>query len=209
MSTTRDIILIGAGGFGREVAAWLGFLKLPLRVAGFLDDSKTGHDILGTVSDHIPRKDAVYLTCLGNGASRRRIRLALEARGACFISLIDPLARSVSPVNKSVNSIFFGPSVISNNVTVGDDLLLHTFAGVGHDVHLGHGVTVGSHGFVGGAATLKDCATVHPGAKVLPLVTVGEYAVIGAGSVVIRNVEANTTVFGAPAKVISRGAANG
>lgn len=209
MSTKQDIILIGAGGFGREVSAWISFLQLPLRVAGFLDDAKTGADILGPVSSHSPRKDALYLACLGDGATRRKVRLALEARGARFTSLIDPLARSATPLTGSVNSIFLGQMGISNNVTVGDDLLLHAFAAIGHDVHLGHGVTIGSHGFVGGAAALKDCCTVHPGAKVLPLVTVGEHAVIGAGSVVIRNVEAHTTVFGAPAKVLSRGTANG
>ncbi len=208
MSNTQDIILIGAGGFGREVAAWIDFLKLPFRVAGFLDDTKQGPEILGTLADHQPRSDAVYLTCLGNGAMRRKIRLDLAARGARFTSLIDPLARSATPLGNSVNSIFLGQMGISNNVFVGDDLLLHAFASIGHDVHLGHGVTVGSHGFAGGAAVLKDCCTVHPSGTVLPLVTIGEYAVVGAGSVVIRNVEAHTTVFGAPAKVISRGKAN-
>jgi maltose O-acetyltransferase len=33
-------------------------------------------------------------------------------------------------------------------------------------------------------------------------VTIGDRAVIGAGSVVIHNVEADTTVFGNPAKVV-------
>lgn len=204
--STQNLILIGAGGLGREVAAWIAFLGLPFRIAGFLDDAKTAPDILGRVSGHSPRGDVVYLTCLGSGSARRRIRLELEARGARFTSLVDPSVRSISSLPTSVNSIIFGPMVISNNVVIGDDLLLHVFAGIGHDVHLGHGVTVGSHVFVGGAAVLKDGCSIHPNASVLPGVTVGEHAVVGAGSVAIRNVEAGTTVFGAPAKIIARAA---
>lgn len=40
------------------------------------------------------------------------------------------------------------------------------------------------------------------GAIVLPGVTIGDNAVVGAGSVVTKNVEANTVVAGDPAKPI-------
>jgi acetyltransferase-like isoleucine patch superfamily enzyme len=40
---------------------------------------------------------------------------------------------------------------------------------------------------------------------VLPHITIGEGAVVGAGSVVIKDVAPYTTVFGSPAKVIAYG----
>ena len=40
-------------------------------------------------------------------------------------------------------------------------------------------------------------------ATILPRIKIGNDAIIGAGSVVVRNVEENTTVFGNPAKKIS------
>lgn len=208
MSSRQDIILIGAGGFGREVAAWIDLLKLPFLVVGFLDDQKKGVDIIDSVAHHMPQPEAVYLNCMGNGAARQRIRILLESRGARFAQLVDPLTRSTSPLTHSANSIFLGMSSIANNTSLGSDLLIHGFSIVGHDVTIEDGVTVGAHSFVGGGAVLRICCTVHPHATVLPGVTIGEHAVVGAGSVVIRNVEAHTTVFGAPAKVISRGKAN-
>lgn len=45
---------------------------------------------------------------------------------------------------------------------------------------------------------------IGAGATILPGVTIGENAVVGAGSVVTKDVEANTIVAGNPAKVIRK-----
>lgn len=49
---------------------------------------------------------------------------------------------------------------------------------------------------------LKKNCWIGAGASILPGVTVGENAIVGAGSVVTKDVEANTIVAGNPAKVI-------
>lgn len=53
-------------------------------------------------------------------------------------------------------------------------------------------ITIGNNVWIGGSATI------------LPGVTIGDNAVIGAGSVVTRNVEPNTVVVGNPAKAIRK-----
>jgi acetyltransferase-like isoleucine patch superfamily enzyme len=105
----------------------------------------------------------------------------------------------------SKNSIFLGACSISNNVSLGDDLLIQSLACIGHDVRIGTGVTISSHAFIGGNATLEPFCTIHPHAVVLPHVTIGEGAVVGAGTVVIKSVAPGTTVFGTPGKVIYGG----
>jgi len=201
----HDLILVGGGRFGREVAAWITVLELPYNVLGFIDDEKEGPNIIGPIVDHEPQSNTLYLTCIGNGAARRKVRKNLEAKGAAFANLVDPLLRTASPLGGTSNSILLGTIGISNDVTIGNDLLIHAFASIGHDVVIGNGVTIGSHGFVGGGATLEDECTIHPNAVVLPNVTVGKGAVVGAGSVIIKSVAPYTTVFGSPAKVISSG----
>lgn len=49
---------------------------------------------------------------------------------------------------------------------------------------------------------IKKGAWIGAGAKVLPGVTVGENAIVGAGAIVTHDVPANMVVAGAPAKVI-------
>ena len=204
--TTDALVLIGAGGFGREVAAFIRARGMPIQVAGFIDDEKSGDGILGSITDHriesgSPRR---YITCFGEGRSRTDVRLALEQRGARFTTLVFPDVMHASGLAHSVNSIFLGACSVSCDVTVGDDVLVQGMAVIGHDVSIGHGVTVSSHAFVGGWAHLGDYCTLHPHAVVLPHVKVGEGAVVGAGAVVIKDVAPYTTVFGSPAKVIYR-----
>lgn len=51
---------------------------------------------------------------------------------------------------------------------------------------------------------IKKNAWIGGGAIILPGITIGENAIVGAGSVVTHNVEANTVVAGNPAKVIRK-----
>ncbi|HZA25007.1 MAG TPA: DapH/DapD/GlmU-related protein, partial [Dehalococcoidia bacterium] len=60
------------------------------------------------------------------------------------------------------------------------------------ELELGRPVHIGRYVWIGG------------GAIILPGVTVGDDAVIGAGSVVTRDVEEGSTVVGSPARQVSR-----
>jgi len=51
---------------------------------------------------------------------------------------------------------------------------------------------------------VKKGASIGSGATILCNVTIGENAIVGAGSVVIKNVPANTIVAGNPAKILRR-----
>ena len=49
---------------------------------------------------------------------------------------------------------------------------------------------------------VKKGASIGTGATILPRVTIGEHAIVGAGSVVTRNVPPRTIVWGNPARVL-------
>ena len=51
---------------------------------------------------------------------------------------------------------------------------------------------------------VKKGASIGSGATILPRVTIGEHAIVGAGSVVTRNVPPRTIVWGNPAKFLRR-----
>jgi acetyltransferase-like isoleucine patch superfamily enzyme len=54
---------------------------------------------------------------------------------------------------------------------------------------------------------VKRGASIGSGATILPRVTIGEHAMVGAGSVVTRNVPPRTIVWGNPARFLRRIAA--
>jgi serine O-acetyltransferase len=77
---------------------------------------------------------------------------------------------------------------------------------VGNDVTLYQGVTLGGTGKEQGKRhpTVEDNVVVGGGAKILGNITVGKNCRIGAGSVVLRNVPADSTVVGVPGHIIFR-----
>ncbi|MBZ0224259.1 MAG: acetyltransferase [Dokdonella sp.] len=206
MSDMSRLILVGYGGFGREVAAWIGAAGMPYDVVGHIDDEKLDQPaVLGPIQGHRPRTDVAYVTCFGDGSDRHAVRCELEAAGARMGTVVAPSVIYVTSPTASKNSLFLGVCSISNDIVLGDDLLIQSFACIGHDVSIGTGVTIGAHAFIGGNARLEPFCTIHPHAVVLPHVTIGKGAVVGAGTVVIKDVPPGTTVFGVPAKIIVPG----
>ncbi len=110
---------------------------------------------------------------------------------------------------------------IQKNARVGKNCKIssHTFICEGvtveDEVFIGHGVTFINDSYpraaMGGklqteadwhveTTVIKKGASIGSGATVLAKVTVGENAIVGAGSVVTRDVPANTIVAGNPAR---------
>jgi serine O-acetyltransferase len=79
-------------------------------------------------------------------------------------------------------------------------------AEVGDNVTLYQGVTLGGTGKEKGKRhpTIRDNVVIGAGAKVLGSITIGSDTKIGAGSVVLKDVEENATVVGVPGRVIIR-----
>jgi len=82
----------------------------------------------------------------------------------------------------------------------GAGVVIGETADIGNDVTLYQGVTLGGTGFATGKRhpTVQDNVTIGSGAKLLGPITVGHGAKIGANSVVITDVPANSTVVGNP-----------
>ncbi len=75
------------------------------------------------------------------------------------------------------------------------------------DVLIYQGVTLGGVSLIHGKRhpTIRNGAVIGAGAKVLGNIVIGEYAKIGANSVVVKEVPDNATAIGIPAHVIEKG----
>ena len=86
----------------------------------------------------------------------------------------------------------------------GAGVVIGETAEIGDDVLLYHGVTLGGDSMRREKRhpTLEDGVTVGANATLLGAITVGENASVGAGSVVVEDVEPGVTVAGVPAEPI-------
>jgi serine O-acetyltransferase len=118
-------------------------------------------------------------------------------------------ARLVSHVSRWLTGIEIHPGAkLSPGVFIdhGMGVVIGETAEVGADVTLYQGVTLGGTSLKREKRhpTLQANVVVGAGAAVLGALTVGAGTRIGAGSVVVRDVPANSVVVGVPGKVIYR-----
>ena len=151
--------------------------------------------------------DDVEIVLLYSGLHARtahRLSHALHKKGHTFT------ARMVSQGAKLITGIEIHPgATIGRGLVIdhGSGVVIGETAEIGDNCTLYQGVTLGGTG--------KDCGKRHPtlgdnvlvgaGAKVLGPVTVGDNAKIAAGAVVLREIPANSTAVGIPARVVRVG----
>jgi sugar O-acyltransferase (sialic acid O-acetyltransferase NeuD family) len=208
----KRLLIIGAGGFGREVLAWArdaaaansewsvgGFLDAN---ASALDNYRVGAGIVGNPETYQPQPGDCFVCAVGDPAAKLRLCRALQQRGGEFITLVHPTALVGPDSTLGVGTILCPQAVVTCNVTVGSFVSLNVQALVGHDAVIGDGCTLNGHSEVDGFARLEEGAFLGAHAVVMPGAKVGAYARVGAGSVVLRKVAAQTTVMGVPAKKV-------
>src|ERR1700691_3857553 len=133
--------------------------------------------------------------------------LAHRVAHALHESGVRLLPRVISMCSRTLSGIEIHPAA-----QIGEGLFIDHGAGVvigetaviGDDVTLYQGVTLGGTGFATGKRhpTVQDNVTIGSGAKLLGPITIGHGAKIGANSVVITDVPANSTVVGNPGHVV-------
>ena len=119
------------------------------------------------------------------------------------------IARIISQVNRFFTGIEIHPGAKLGQrlfIDHGMGVVIGETCEIGDDVVLYQGVTLGGTGKEKGKRhpTIGNNVVVGSGAKVLGSFAVGDYAVIGANAVVLREVPANCTVVGIPGKVVNR-----
>ena len=121
-------------------------------------------------------------------------------------------ARIISHITRVITGIEIHPGAqIGNNVFIdhGMGVVIGETTIVGNRCLLYQGVTLGGtgKGQLKRHPTLKEGVVVGAGAKVLGNITIGSNTRIGAGSVVVRDVESECTVVGIPGRVIHQSGA--
>jgi len=117
------------------------------------------------------------------------------------------IPRVLSQINRTLTGIEIHPGAkIGRKVFIdhGMGVVIGETAEIGDNCLLYQGVTLGGTGKHHGKRhpTLKENVVVGAGAKVLGSITVGANTRIGAGSVVVRSVQGNSTVVGIPGRVV-------
>lgn len=210
----KDLIIIGSGGLGRETvwtAERINAVKPEWNILGFIDDKPSykgkiidGYRVLGNSADVATYPDAYYVCAIGNAAIRKSaVEKILKIAPVKFATLIDPACVYCKDrTTFGEGCIICAHTYITVDIKIGNYVYFGADGTVGHDARIEDFVTCYPGVNVSGAAHIGSCCEIGAGSQVIQGITVGERTIIGAGSVVVRDLPSDCTAVGAPAKPI-------
>lgn len=202
----KNIIIAGAGGFGREAYYLIKAINKAApkwHFKGYINDIpvdlhkfKIDAEVLGTIRDWQPSDDEVFAIGISSPKGKEKVVEILKSKGAHFASLIHPLAQINETAELGEGCMVSGGSSIGDCSRIGNFV---SIAGsmIGQDVVIGDFST--TTGF-SNVPTAKLGKRVFVGSQAVVLNDVGDDAYICAGSVVLKKVKNGEHVFGVPAK---------
>ena len=206
-----NIIIVGAGGFAREIYYWANdtFSKENYKIKGFLSFNQKeldGHNIkvgiIGNDDNYKIEKNDRFIIAIGDIDIKKRAVNRLKKRGAKFISLIHPTTLIIPTAKIGEGVVICPHCLISDNVQLGNFVMMNTYSSCGHDVQVGKYCILSPYVALNGFVKLENEVFVGTHATVIPYKKVGFQAKISANSVVMRNVPSKCMVFGVPGKNI-------
>lgn len=213
----RELVIVGAGGFGREMFQWLTDWMVTLRpphtryrIKGFLSnqpDDLRGFDlpvpILDDPDEYVPAPGDRLVLAIGAVKARKRIAEGLLHRGARFLTCRHPTALVASSAVLGDGVIVCPFATVSANVTLDDFVLLNFYASCGHDATVGRFSVLSPYATVNGFGVLEDEVFMGTHATVAARRRVGARASISANSAALNDVPADTLVQGVPGRAWS------
>ena len=209
-----DIVILGAGGMGREtfevVEDTFGN-DSNYRVKGFLSDVPNMLDgfkgyppLLGTIKDYQVQPNDRFILAIGDVAGRRKIAESILARGGEFINLIHPTAKVFRTAEIGRGVIIFPFCHIGANSKIGDFCLINSQVFVGHDVILGNFSELAPQATLGGGVRTGEECFVCLNATVAPKTKLGNRVIISQGSTTKENQADDNFVEGVPGEIFKR-----
>ena len=211
----KNIIIIGAGGVGRETALIIediNNVNKEWNIIGFVDDNDDiqntkidDYHVIGKLDYILNYKKEVYVVCaIANYNVKKSIVNKLKSnKNIKFATLIHPSTILNRTVEVGEGCIIYQNVIVTTNVTIGNHVIVSPKAGIGHDTVVKDYCNLLWNVNISGNVVLKEGVLVGSGATVIQGLEIGEGATLGAGAVVIRDIPMKKVAVGNPTRLIS------
>ncbi|MDD2947521.1 MAG: acetyltransferase [Rugosibacter sp.] len=210
---TAPIVIFGAGGFAREVLQVIldiNKVRTTWEPVGFMVDADVVappivHD-LPVIRDETwlaSHPEVQIIIAVGSSVGRHHIAARLtQACSNTFASLIHPKAWVGQGVNIGAGTVICAGALITTDIAIGNHVHINIGCTVGHDAVLHDFVTMNPSVNISGNVTVGTGSEIGTGSILIPHAHVGDWSIVGAGSVVLKPLESNVTAIGSPARAI-------
>ncbi len=195
------IIIVGKGEQGLVTKNVLG--KDPQnQIEGFLDDNKTGDDVLGGIADASKYKDSKFIVAIGDNKARKQVYIDMKKEDFEFVNAIHPAAVIEDDVEIGENVFIGALTYINIGTKIGNNTIINNGCVIEHDNFLGDHCHVAPKVATAGRVQIGNECFIGIGSVLIDGVDVRDNVTIGASSNVIKNVEEEGVYYGNPAKQI-------
>jgi sugar O-acyltransferase (sialic acid O-acetyltransferase NeuD family) len=211
---SRRVIVLGAGGHGQVVADILWQMRATgqdVMPVGYLDDNPKLIDqrfqdlpVLGIVADLATVPHDAVVVAVGDNATRRRLYDQMATQGKCLQICCHPRAVVATGVTIEPGAMICAGVVINPGSSIGANVILNTGCTVDHHNQIGDHAHIAPGVHLGGDVRIGAGTLIGIGATVIPQRSVGAWSVVGAGSVVTKNIPNGVVAAGMPARVIRK-----
>lgn len=209
----KNIVIIGAGGFGREVQWLIERINLNQKtwnLIGFIDDNIkigtliNGVPVIGSLDYLLSYTENISVACaIGSSLTRRNVISSLKNNSNIeFPNLIDPSVLISSTTILGKGLIICAGSIVTVNINIDDFVIINLDCTIGHDAILKKYVTLYPSVNVSGNVVIEDMTEIGTGTQIIQGKNVSYNCIVGAGSVVTKDIPARCTAVGSPAKPI-------
>ena len=203
----KDLILVGAGEYAESV--YDSMPKEQFNLVGFVDCNKKGYHIgkpiLAEEIKQVPNfREYAYFISIGDTEPRKRLFEEIRRLGLETVNIIDKTAMISDSVEIGTGN-FIGKMVIINIGTViGDNNMINSKALIEHHCTIKNHTRIATATVMNGDVVVEDGVYLGSMACCIGQQRLGEFSVIGAGAVILKDIEPYVTAVGVPAKVIKR-----
>lgn len=212
----KNIVIIGSGGHAKVVADILlkrkEILKEELNIIGFLDDNFQSLEygeifnipILGSLEliEEFKNKDYEYIIAIGNNFIRKEI--AEKYSNLIYYTAIHPRAVIGNTVTIEEGTVVMANAVVNSYSKIGKHCILNTSCVVEHDNRIEEYVHISPSVTLCGGVVVKEKSWIGAGSNIKQGIIVGKNVIVGAGTVVIRDIENSVTTVGNPARIVKK-----
>lgn len=207
----QKLVIVGTSGFAREVA-WLveriNLVKPTWELIGFVgEDIKLkgqmigGYPVVGDDDWLINNHSDLFAVC-AMGSSKIRKKVVDKLTGVRFATLIDPSVDLTGRIDIGEGTMICAGAILTVDISIGAHVIVNLDCTIGHDAVIQSFSTLYPSVNISGNTLISEGVEMGTGSQIIQNVKVGEGTIVGAGSVVIRELPSHCTAVGSPAKPI-------
>ncbi|WP_107942077.1 acetyltransferase [Metasolibacillus fluoroglycofenilyticus] len=209
----KKIVIYGSGGFAREVVHLIEDINRnsgEWEIIGFLDDNMDNHGlkvnelpVLGG-AEWLEGKNNIHVVLgIGSPKAKKAIVTKLSKyEHVIYPNLIHP-AVTFSRFNTiGQGNIICEGNVLTVNIDIENFTIINLNCTIGHDVTVKNYTTILPNSSVSGDVVFEEGVDFGTNATIIQGITIGDWTIVGAGAVVVKDLPAKCTAVGAPAKPI-------